>query len=205
MKHWLLDFEAGNGSTSEKHAPYASGLDLCENTLDVFRMLGAMARSPDNGIGSLNEILDKASSGFTCHGKEKGSLFPISPKGADAYFVETCTVCDVSIREAVFNLSSGVVRGLNFLYCAGWSTNPIVPESLGPVNADQAHTLLNIFKAAANFACVETTTLELSKEQQCLHERRISYTGESVSVRQDLVAELVIPAWPKIGCACVAQ
>ena len=66
--------------------------------------------------------------------------------------------------------------------------------SLGPVNADQSHTLFNIFKAAANFACVETSTFDLSKEQQCLHEREISYTGESVSVRQDLVAELVIPA-----------
>jgi hypothetical protein len=41
------------------------------------------------------------------------------------------------------------------------------------------------------------------EQQKFLLSKRVSYGGEVVSVRRELIAEKVIAAWPKIGEACV--
>ena len=38
-----------------------------------------------------------------------------------------------------------------------------------------------------------------------LSERRVNYAGEAVSVRRELIAELVVPVWPAVGSACVCD
>ena len=39
---------------------------------------------------------------------------------------------------------------------------------------------------------------------QALRDRAPDYSGGTVSVRRQLVAAQVIPAWPKVGKACIA-
>ena len=35
--------------------------------------------------------------------------------------------------------------------------------------------------------------------------RKVSYAGDVVSVKRDLIVSKVVPAWPKVGKACVAS
>ena len=49
----------------------------------------------------------------------------------------------------------------------------------------------------------EETPFDASAERSLLLERKLSYSGELVSVRHELVASKVIPCWPKVGEAAV--
>ena len=67
----------------------------------------------------------------------------------------------------------------------------------------QKNSLYHLFKAPSLFLCVSIPSFDLKAEHKSLEERRIAYSGEAVSVRQQLEAALVIPAWPEVGAAAV--
>ena len=46
---------------------------------------------------------------------------------------------------------------------------------------------------------------DLKKELQNCISRKVSYAGDMVSVKRDLVASKVLPAWPKVRNACVVS
>ena len=134
---------------------------------------------------------------------EGRDLYPINPTDAENFVSALCPVVDLSIREGVAQLTLGMVRGLNFLTGVGWSDRPISPRVVHLLSEPQKRSIYHLFKAAAMFFCVSIPCFDLATEHKSLEERRIAYSGEAVSVRQQLEAALVIPAWPDVGAAAV--
>ena len=85
----------------------------------------------------------------------------------------------------------------------GGSDTPVLPFSLGPISFAQREVLRHVAIAAQEFLKFPDEAFDLQSEKVSLLERRISYSGDCVSVKRELTAHQVIPAWPKVGDACV--
>lgn len=81
----------------------------------------------------------------------------------------------------------------------GWADKPVFPKLRTRISEMQKRSAYHLFKAAAMFFRIPIPGFDLGEEHKALGERRLSYSGDAVSVRQDVEADLVIPAWPKVG------
>ena len=129
-------------------------------------------------------------------------LLPIPLSSAKAWWKHLGRQEHRAVCPLVLSAAKAMVLGLNYLFCAGWSEDPILPEAFGPLRPEQHALLYNVWLRAADVAAAPAAAFTLADEASFLRSRRVSYDGV-VSVRRRLVADKVIPAWPAVGEACV--
>ena len=98
----------------------------------------------------------------------------------------------------------GILAALNFLYGVGWADTPIFPTTKINLGPGQVKVLRHLWCCTYSFFEPGSVPYSLDDSIASLKERGCDYSGGTVSVRRRLEASKVIPAWPKIGHACVA-
>ena len=106
-------------------------------------------------------------------------------------------------REFMIFTCLGVLACWICLVTASWSSSPIAVAPNSFLNPARKLVLSRLWIAMDSFFSCPPLPFCLKDEQHFLTERRISYGGEPLSVRRPLIADLVVPVWPKIGEACV--
>ncbi len=99
--------------------------------------------------------------------------------------------------------ANGVVVSLFCLHGVGWTKHTIRPEPVTQLSVIQTHCLMHIFSVCTFFLQHSVEPFSRLEQQEFLLSKRVSYGGEVVSVRRELVASKVIAAWPKVGEAWV--
>lgn len=94
---------------------------------------------------------------------------------------------------------------LNFLRCMAWTASPSLPETFEPLSCVQESCHRHIFACTLDSAEAANQLHSLADEERFLSSERVSYVGEAVSVRRDLIASKVFAAWRKVGQACVGN
>lgn len=72
-----------------------------------------------------------------------------------------------------------------------------------PLSEARELTLRKICSSCRDVMRADPVPFSLEEEQRHLNERRVPNGGDTVSVRRDLQADLVVAAWPTIGEACL--
>lgn len=104
-------------------------------------------------------------------------LVPISPVVAKVYF-QGLVVSDTTVLPATLvQLAFGCVSALHFLFCVGWTAEPILPDHYYPLSEAQELTLRRIFSSCRDLMQAEAAPLSLEEEQGHLNARRVSYWG----------------------------
>ena len=106
---------------------------------------------------------------------------------------------DKSVPEGAL----GILAALNFLYGVGWSDTPIFPTTKIILGPGHIKVLRHLWCSAYSFLGRGVVPFSLTESITSLKERGTDYSGGAVSVRRRLEAAKVIPAWPKVGHACV--
>ena len=96
----------------------------------------------------------------------------------------------------------GILAALNFLYGVGWSDTPIFPAAKINLGPEHFKVLRHLWCCAYSFFGRGVVPFSLTDSIASLKEKSCDYSG-GVSVRRRLEETKVIPAWPKIGHACV--
>ena len=91
----------------------------------------------------------------------------------------------------------------NFLFCAGFTRSLVFPESVRPLSRRQVAALKHLWQVAAEFLAVSGIPFQLADQRSDLATRRVSYSGDFVCTREQIVCSLVEPMWPAIGEAAV--
>ena len=105
---------------------------------------------------------------------------------------------DVSSEALICEVALALVTALNFLFGVGWSNNPVILETFAPLSPAQFAVLEHLFTSARRYLSSEEVPYDAPAERSLLVERKLSYSGELVSVRRELVADKVIACWPKV-------
>ena len=179
-----------------------------KNTSEVRAGLTASGRSAKSGPGRLEGQISKlVHSTYPSQGGAAGNdLLPLAPLLAEKNLRKEAVVQGVEEEVAVEKVlqAMGVVSAVNFLFCAGGSKYPILPKTLGPLSPAQKEFLQRIF-AAINPDDFPVEVYDLKEQIKSCTSKKVSYAGDMVSVKRDLIASKVVPAWPKVGKACVAS
>ena len=136
-------------------------------------------------------------------------LLPISPSAVNDFLTEKTLEVISSNRasrpfiELCDKQCRLMVRSLNFLACAGWSESPICLRAPKKATDGQLKTLNHCFEAAIHFLDSSVDFVPIPEIRKLLDTMRIGYQGEFLCTRRELIFEKVIPAWPKLGSACI--
>ena len=176
------------------------------STTEAYLGLCALGTQGATDVGSFNLQLEAQQRTFTSGigplRKTRGELLPIPLKLAKP-FLQTLgngTRSDVSY---VVEGALGVLAALNFLHGVGWTDRPVFPPAKVILCPGHQKVLRNLWCSVYTFFERGEAPFELDAEISSLRERSSDYSGGTVSVRRKLIAEKVIPAWPKEGHACV--
>ena len=182
--------------------------EKCQNVSDVRLGLALLGQcgwtGPGRINGRLNNLVDTTYPGDS--GPEGMNLLPVAPKLAESFLksIDEAARESHDISNERITICMGVISALNFLFCAGWTDHPLIPRSLGPLLPAQQEFLRRIFHSV-NFSDFSDDPFSFKAAAAECTSRKISYSGDMVSVKRDLIADKVIPAWPKVGKACVVS
>ena len=176
-------------------------------TSEAYLGLCAKSMHGRSGVGEFAKLLEKSQRTFTSGerpvAERTPKLLPIPLSLARPHITEHFRRKGDARDTEIVEAACGILAGLNFLYCVGWTDTPILPESqieLGPAH----HSVLrHLWASAGAFLGRGVSPFDLGEQIQALRDRAPDYSGGTVSVRRNLVAAQVIPAWPKVGHACV--
>ena len=180
----------------------------CQNVSDVRLGLALLGQcgwtGPGRINGLLNNLVDTTYPGDS--GPEGMNLLPVAPKLAESFLksIDEAARESHDISNEWITICMGVISALNFLFCAGWTDHPLIPRSLGPLLPAQQEFLRRI-SHSVNFSDFSDDPFSFKAAAAECTSRKISYSGDMVSVKRDLIADKVIPAWPKVGKACVVS
>ena len=134
----------------------------------------------------------------------QAELLPIPLVTANPFFKRLgAGLATLEVQDVVAG-AQGVLAALNLLYGVGWSERPIFPRTYSTLSPGQERVLRHIWCSVYAFLERGDAPFSLDAEISALRERASDYAGGTVSVKRKLVAAKVIPAWPKVGHACVA-
>lgn len=105
--------------------------------------------------------------------------------------------------EAKLECILGTVKGLNFMFVAGWSSQPMLPTSQACLTLVQVASVKHIARVVEYFFCKPPVPCSSDAEATFLQERKVVYDGSGVSVRRPLVVSRVFLVWVDLGQACV--
>ena len=176
----------------------------CFDSNQTWVALGSLAECGVNRIATLHRQLKKllVCLDYPTELKCCRDLLPIPFSSAKVWWQRLGRQELRAVCPLVLSAAKAMLLGLNVLFCAGWSEDPILPEAFGPLRSEQHALLHNIWLRAADVAAAPAAAFTFADEITFLRSRRVSYDGV-VSVRRRLVADQVIPAWPAVGEACV--
>ena len=98
----------------------------------------------------------------------------------------------------------GLLAALNFLHGVGWTETPVFPSAKVILGPGHGKVLRNLWCCIYAFFERGNAPFSLDESIGSLKDRSPDYSGGTVSVRRRLEAAKAIPAWPKVGHACVA-
>ena len=136
---------------------------------------------------------------------QRNDLLPISPVVAEVWLAQKARDVGKEPVTGLVSLALAVLAAQNFLIGVGWTLKPIVPEAFYPLSVAQEQALGNILSAVIDTLSIPVVPFNIKDERKFLKQRRISYGGEVVSVRRDIIADKVFAAWPKEGEAAVCN
>jgi len=128
---------------------------------------------------------------------DSSDIFPINVEVALVFCKEDLQVEDLALIDVV----KLMLTACNFLSTAGWSSSPLRKEKKTSINSGQKGMLKHFSEASKRFKSFPTTAVSFEDVSRDLRERKVDYNGNVVSVRRELTADKVIPAWPSIGSA----
>ena len=150
--------------------------------------------------GSSAAAFDSPSAGSAVRSTE---ILPIPLVLAKPFFAHRILSLPSSLDRLV-DVCLGVVCALNGLYAYGlphWQVNPGCRFHL----SEPQITALNLVLSACSVVWSDPPLpFALDVEVDLLRHAKLDYSGKVASVRRDLIAKKVIPAWPAVGSACVA-
>ena len=155
--------------------------------------------------GALRQVAHFPASGLRPQQRKLADLLPISPVSAEIVWEGVASECDESLKFLHLKFCLAVLSSLNFLMGVGWTSRPILPVEFVPLTVAQMHSLSHISVLVADFLQVSDSNFSLSNEVSALKQKRVSYSGSVVSVRRDLISNLVEGTWPRVGQACVCN
>ena len=130
-----------------------------------------------------------------------------SPDSSDVFPIEADValkfcMTDLNLNdEAMLSLLRLMFSACNFLSMAAWTSTPLRKNSKNKINSGQKGMIKHFVAAAERFKSLPSNAINFGEVAQDLRERRVDYNGNIVSVRRDLSAAKVIPAWPAVGLA----
>ena len=176
-----------------------------------FKKCVPRAKSSGDCIKLLQYFVEKGSSNLGLLARKLvGAAIPISqfdflPDAPDILPLPTTAVRKrVALQPEVANapdpglvtiLVAGVSLALNLLYCAGWARHPISARVPLELTVVQCSLIDDVVRACLDFAC-DVKEFDFGTVISSLREKRISYSGEAVSVRRELIAALVTGVVP---------
>ena len=172
--------------------------ERCNGSKEVHRALTWLARHGISKLGRFTRSfeVDHATALGTQPG-DTSNLLPIHPAAAESLFSEWLHLVNAECQESLVELSLGVVLGFIFYACAGFASTPVDASVSMKLTSSQRQCCWKLFWDSKNFLETPSRPFELQSEKKELRERRMTYSGESVTVREDLKVHLVEPAWPK--------
>ena len=187
---------------------------MCETlvtTSEAFLGLCALGTHGATTIGQysmkLDEIQQTSPSGLGPRVGSGQDLLPIPIALARTFLTnEFCRDADAGDNRSaeVVEAALGSLAALNLLHGAGWTEHPIFPAAPVILGPGRMRTLRHLWTCSQLFVRKGATPFSLDEHRQALQDRAPDYAGGTVSVRRRLVADKVVPAWPKVGHACVA-
>ena len=177
------------------------------NTTEALRALVAIVSKGDSRLGRFSRRaafdLDCSTLGTM---PESKALLPISAAAAKLSFKHWAEELPLGMRDGIIEGSVGIILVLNFYSCAGFSPKPIPMLAARKLTEAQVVACRHVFAQVGSFLEYKSSGFDLKTEVKQLRERKTSYSGDTVSVRRDLVADLVEPALPKAGeLACATS
>ena len=161
--------------------------------------------STDVGSYSIQLAEQQRSSTFGIKpgGNSTEALLPIPLDLAKIFWLQLGAGIASEVRSRVVEGSRGALAALNFLYGVGWTEVPILPQAEIVLGPGHHRVLRHLWCCLYSFFDRGDGPFCLDDEIAALRERSSDYSGGTVSVRRQLEAAKVIPAWPKVGHACV--
>ena len=156
--------------------------------------LALYCRSPQSGTGPTIRVRD---------------VLPVPLRGIRERAMKALTAD--TTKEMIREIGSWVwaylvLYSLNFHWCAGWQEDCMVSLDHDEVpTAKQIEIIRFVREASWEFLDGDDAPLHMAEKYVTkLHMyQELDYTGESLSVRRELEAAKVVPAWPKVGSAAV--
>lgn len=136
-------------------------------------------------------------------------LLPFSPYSSSSLvrtFASQLVISRTTSRDFAnlcLRLTLLMIKSLNFLACAGWTDSPVCLECPSDLSPAQRTSLRHLFDSAFHFLDTDLKHYDVSSIRNNLSDMQIGYNGDVVTTRKPLIADLVKPAWPKAGKACL--
>eukprot|EP00438_Fugacium_kawagutii_P024835 Skav205737 [mRNA] locus=scaffold1496:189452:197472:+ [translate_table: standard] len=126
--------------------------------------------------------------------ERKGDLLPIAPE---------CITTELEgVTRENLRWTQVVVMALNFHYCCGWS-KPICVPIEKTLSENQKVALKALGDMITRNVISADVIPPMGEIRQMMNSKRFDYAGNPVDHMQDLLADRVIPMWPKPGHAGV--
>ena len=145
--------------------------------------------------------LDSSMSPFWKAGSE---LLPVPLELAKPFLQSLGRGLEIQGNLRVADGALGVLAALNFLHGAGWADALIFPDTRIYLGPEHIQLLRHLWCSTYAFFERGSVPFALDEAIGSLKERASDYSGGTVSVRRRLESAKVIPAWPKVGHACVS-
>lgn len=181
---------------------------VARNSHEATLAVTMLARYGECGLRRLREAVDSLPVLPISAEDSNGSLLdvlPLHPRLVKAWLRWRGHTVGSCRKGRWGSLVKSMTDALNFLYCAGFSSNYVLPGNVRPLTRRQEAMLEHLWLVAAEFLAVGGEPFSFSEVREELAIKRLSYSGEVVSVRRSIVAELVEPVWPVIGEAAVCD
>ena len=131
-------------------------------------------------------------------GGPNAGLLPIHPAAIDQFLASQGFGSKSTDRAALW--TRHLAMSLNYLACVGWSDFPVCLTGTLSLTAAQQRTMHHLLGSARHFSLIEDATLTCESVMRDLASKKTNYNGEPISLRRTLVADQVIPAWPRSAC-----
>ena len=131
-------------------------------------------------------------------------LLPLNLNAAKVEFQRMLKDAKVKRPLVVLSLCMSEVLSMNVLYCVGWSQTPINLVHPAELTRAQVEVCKRVLGNAVRLHWTEGAPYNVDEQIKDLDAKVCGYGGDVVSVRRQLVADKVIPAWPKPEESCVA-
>ena len=173
----------------------------------AFRVLCGGARGGLTKLGVFSSLFSFPAPDDSSSGPSRArvqELLPLPPAAAARHLRSLGQdISDYNLGLTAETLCNCAVHCLNFLSCAGWTSKPILLRNKSSLSKVQEMSLTHLWDSILQFLEFGDEEFSLEKITDELNSKVTSYGGEIVSVRRNLICDLVLPAWPKLGEACV--